>query len=521
MTRLLLLAAAFVVPSLSAQTVSDAFRYSQRDIGTGARAIGLAGAGASGIDDISALVSNPAGLGFYTGSEVTGSLAFGSVNVDANYLIGDAGFSRDETAGTVRIGNAAFVSRAPTVRGSLVFAAAYNQTASFDRTLALRGATNQSSISASFLPFDDEISIDSDGNLSILSGPVFTAFRGGLIEYLPENIGTDQALFYEAVVPGSTIEQRSEVRERGAMHEISFGGAVEVAPGIMVGAGANLTVGRYELERRFEERDINDENRPDDYIVLLDDGSELRGFDRSTFDVGLTSDMLGINGRFGVAIQPEGSPIRFGLSAETPTYVSVNEDFFTRVSTEFDNGGSLEFDDRDDNFVLNETEYALVTPWRLSGGVAYAMGPAYVSVDLETLDWGDMYFDDVNGGASQEFRALNDDLEDNYGRVYNVRVGGEFTYDRVTLRAGIAFEQDPLDDGGVFDDGDEASFDRDRTTGSFGASIGLGNRTMLDLGYSYTQFDDANIPYFDPAASPFVEEDVQRSRFLVGVRIGI
>jgi long-subunit fatty acid transport protein len=137
------------------------------------------------------------------------------------------------------------------------------------------------------------------------------------------------------------------------------------------------------------------------------------------------------------------------------------------------------------------------------------------------MDWGDMYFDDVNGGASATFRALNDELEQDYGRVYNVRVGGEFTYDRVTLRAGIAFEQDPLDQSDVFDDGVEADFTRDRTTGSFGASIGLGNRATLDLGYSYTQFDDANVPYFDPAASPFVNEDVQRSRFLVGVRVGI
>ncbi len=524
MTRLLLLAAALLVtvPTLSAQTVSDAFRYSQRDVGSGARAIGLAGVGAAGIDDISALVSNPAGLGFYKASEVMGSLALGSTTVNANYLVGDAGFSRDETAGTVRIGNAAFVSRAPTVRGSLVFAAAYNQTASFDRTLAFRGETNQSSISASFLPFDDEISIDADGNLSIISDPVFTAFRGGLIEYLPENIGTDQALFYEAVAPGTLIEQRSEVQERGAMHEISFGGAIEAAPGIMIGAGANLTVGRYELERRFEERDINDANGPDDYIVLLDDGSELRGFDRSTFDVGLTSDMLGINGRFGVAIQPQGSPLRVGLSAETPTYLSINEDFFTRVSTEFDQGGSLEFTDRDEDTIPNDFEYALVTPWRVSGGVAYSAGPLYASIDVEWMDWGTMYFDDINGGASATFRALNDEISDRYDQVYNVRLGGEFTHQQFSVRAGLAFEQDPIaNNSDVFDDGDETDLDRARTTASFGTSFDLGNRATLDLGYSYTQFDDSNIPYFDPAASPFVNEDVQRSRFLIGIRVGI
>lgn len=514
MTRLFLLAAALLIaaPTLSAQTVTDAFRYSQRDIGSGARAIGLAGVGAAGIDDISALVSNPAGLGFYKASEVAGALAFGSVNVEANYLIGDAGFSRDEEAGSVRVGNAAFVSRAPTVRGSLVFAAAYNQTASFDRTLAFRGETNESSFSASFLPPDDVALRD-------LTDAEFVAFSGGLINQFEDN----GELFYrQGPRGGLLVEQSRETQERGAAHEISFGGAVETAPGVMIGAGVNIVAARYEQESRFVEVDIDSRGSSyDDYFVALADGTEFVGFDRATYDVGLTTDMLGVNGRIGVSVQPQGSPLRIGASAETPTYLSLNEDFFTAVRTDFDDGGFVEFSDREEDTIPNEFEYALITPWRLNAGIAYAMGPTYVSFDIETLDWGSMHFEDVNGGASDFFRDLNDELEQDYGRVYNVRVGGEFTYDRVTVRAGIAFEQDPLNQSGVFDDGEEADFDRDRTTASFGTSFGLGDRATLDLGYSYTQFNDANIPYFDPVASPFVNEDVQRSRFLIGVRVGI
>jgi hypothetical protein len=519
---LLVLAAALavLVPTAAAQSAADALRYSQRDVGVGSRAIGLGGVGAAGLADVSALVTNPAGLGYYQTSEVSGSFAFGVTGVDALYEVGQGSFGFDETAGTGRVNAASYIARAPTARGSLVFGATYNQTASFDRTLAFRGTTTESSISTSFLPFADEYSVSSGGDLTIFYDPAFIAFSGGLIEFLPENLDSDQYPFYEAVTPGTTIRQQSEVRERGALHEVSFGGAVEVAPQVMVGAGLNLAVGSYELERRFEEIDINDENGLDDYVVLLDD-RDLRGFNSSRYDVGVESDLLGVSGRIGISMQPERSPLRFGLTAETPTYLTVNEDFFTRVETTFDQGGSLSFSTLDDDSFVREFEYAIVTPWRLGAGIAYAEGPAYLSLDVETLDYDELRFEDVNGDASFFFDDLNQQIGRDYGRVYNVRIGGEYTYDRFTLRGGVAFEQDPSDDSSVFDEGEEGErINRDRATGSFGASIALGNRTALDLGYSLTYFEDANIPYEDSVALPFVTEDVQRSRFLIGVRVG-
>ncbi len=253
MIRSLLSAALFIaMPGmLHAQSVTDALRYSQRDIGTGARAIGLAGVGTAGIGDISALQTNPAGLGYYRTSEATGTLAIGSTSDDATYFVGDGASSFTETAGTVRLGNAGFVSRAPTVRGALVFAAAYNQTASFDRTLAFSGTTDQSTIGYQFLfasegsPFvpltvDD---FDEQGRPFVSSDnadPIFAAYFGGLVNLFED----DQGFFLrQAAADGLAVRQQSEGRERGAMHDLSFGGAVEAAPGVMVGVGVNLAVG--------------------------------------------------------------------------------------------------------------------------------------------------------------------------------------------------------------------------------------------------------------------------------------
>ncbi len=262
MIRFLLSAALFIaMPGmLHAQSVTDAFRYSQRDIGTGARAIGLAGVGTAGIDDISALQTNPAGLGYYRTSEATGTLAIGSTTTMRR--TSSAMAPRRSRRPQARFGRKCGI-RLASADGSRssVFAAAYNQTASFDRTLAFSGTTDQSTIGYQFLfasegsPFvpltvDD---FDEQGRPFVSSDnadPIFAAYFGGLVNLFED----DQGFFLrQAAADGLAVRQQSEGRERGAMHDLSFGGAVEAAPGVMVGVGVNLAVGSYEAERRFEE----------------------------------------------------------------------------------------------------------------------------------------------------------------------------------------------------------------------------------------------------------------------------
>jgi len=60
---LVLVVAAGLAPEATAQTPEDAVRFTQRSPATGARMMGLAGAGIGGVADYSALFINPAGLG--------------------------------------------------------------------------------------------------------------------------------------------------------------------------------------------------------------------------------------------------------------------------------------------------------------------------------------------------------------------------------------------------------------------------------------------------------------------------
>lgn len=502
--------------AVHAQTAADALRFAEQTPAIGPRAIGLAGAATAGLADPTALFTNPAGLGFYRSSEVSGALGFSNVRDDVRYSVGGETTPFDASLQGTRLDHATYVYKVPTVRGSLVFGAAYQQTNLFDRDLSFRATTNQSSISASYLPYDDEFEADEEG-VSFYNDVPLIAYNAGLIEYLPENLDNGGPLFYEAVNPGTTIEQRGQVLEGGVMQEVSFGGAVEGARDVMFGLSANLSFGRYDFERRFEETDINDENGLTDYEVILSNRT-LRGFDRATVRDYLRSDLFGINLRGGVAARVSSLPLRAGLSVETPTYYVINEDYSTEIETFFDEGGSLQYGGQIDDAGTGTFEYQLITPWRISAGLAYVGTPLTVSVDFETIDWQEMRFD------SDEFvddvlRDQNEVMRSSLRRVLNSRVGAEYTFGNVALRAGYAYQPDPRRQDDVF--GQSDGVDRSRTTFALGAGIEVARGTSIDFGWMRTTFDDVYAPYGDVAVVPVADESITRDRFSLGLRVAL
>ena len=70
-----------------------------------------------------------------------------------------------------------------------------------------------------------------------------------------------------------------------------------------------------------------------------------------------------------------------GVTIETPTYYSVDEDFRTRLETFFDNGDAFE------DHLSEFTEYEIETPWRLGAGLSYEVAGLTLSADAEYVDW--------------------------------------------------------------------------------------------------------------------------------------
>lgn len=505
-----------------AQTADDALRFSNRWPGAGARLTGMAGAGIAGIGDFSALYTNPAGLGYIRRAQVAGSFSVLGVEDDARYEAPplDEGniFANTQRVTEYGLGNLGLAYKFPTRRGSLVLAGGVNQTATFERTLDYVGENAANSITDTFLPQPGNFQVASNGDLSFdFDGPL-RAFNAGAIEFIQEDFDNGNYPFIQAVAPGTLIEQSDEVIEEGQLTEASFGGAVEAAEGVMIGASINTSFGTYRFTRFYQEIDFNNENTPELYEVAVD-GGFLRGFDQLDIEETITSDLVGVNFRGGLTAEFSPS-LRAGFVLETPTWYAVDETFGTRVTTFFDEGGSLS----DGQLGGSEFDYSVRTPWRVGGGVALSLGDLHLTGDVELIDWTQLRLsaDDV------EFADVNRRIRD-FNAVVNRRVGAEYRFDDLTVRGGIAYQPDPRDVEIQLPD-DETT-DRSSTFYAAGFSYRFDGQFRLDFSWMQERLDDQYRPYAsvtvpgevgedgNPVSivAPFVDEEIIRNQFLIGI----
>jgi long-subunit fatty acid transport protein len=477
----------------------------------------MAGAGIAGIGDFSALYTNPAGLGYLRRSQVAGSFSVLGVEDDARYEAPplDEGniFPNTQRVTEYGLGNLGLAYKFPTRRGSLVLAGGVNQTATFERTLDYVGENAANSITDTFLPFGDEYEVSGD-DITFEFESLRRAFDAGAIEFDREEFNNGNYPFIQAVAPGTLIEQSDEVIEEGQLTEASFGGAVEAAEGVMIGASINTSFGTYRFTRFYQEIDFNNENTADDYEVVLNGGT-LSGFDQLDVEETITSDLVGVNFRGGLTA--EFSPnLRAGFLLETPTWYAVDETFGTRVTTFFDES----FQGRDNlssgELGGSEFDYSVRTPWRVGGGVALSLGDLHLTGDVELVDWTQLRLsaDDV------EFTAVNRRIRD-FDAVVNRRVGAEYRFDDLTVRGGLAYQPDPRDVEIQLPD-DETT-DRSSTFYAAGFSYQFDAQFRLDFSWMQERFDDQYRPYASNlipeggGSAPYVDEEIIRDQFLIGI----
>lgn len=520
---LVLLAAAFTwAMDARAQTGEDALRFTERSPAVGARMIGMAGAGlTAGIADQSALLYNPAGLGYFAKSMVSGALT--TIDTRDESLFSVPGFSNmtDENIRDTRLANLAYIAKAPTTRGSLVFGATFNQVNSFARDLSFEGDNASSTITQYFMPLPDEFEFDLDGGEYV---PVF--FRDlSFIAYETFAIDVEPSLrdaylegdvdvpFLPAVTRG-TMFQMGDVTEEGTMNEVSFGGAVEAARGVMTGASVNLAFGRYRFNRLFVEDDVNDANNG---VDRDSEGFVTVPFEYLEFGERFETDLIGVNARAGLSADLS-SGLRLGLNIETPTFYAVNEEYSTTLDVFF-TGESYSYGrDADDDAGAGSYEYEILTPWRLGAGLTYTIAGLTAAVDAEFIDWTQLELRSSSEEDDAYFDEVNRDIRDLFRGVVNTRFGLEYALGDLTLRTGIAVYPDPRDYETT--KADNTEFDRTKTYFSAGIGYRFAEQLQIDFGWMQQRFEDQYLPYSGTAgAAPIVDEDVVRNRFTVGLSV--
>ncbi len=541
-------------PTAQAQSVGDALFFSERPPATGPRLLGMAGTSIAGVGDVGALYSNPAGLGMTSASQLTGSFRGLYVTNDATYeTFGGAlddprsfGLGAAEASRTdYGLGNLGVLYKAPTAQGAFVVGLAVNETRLFGRDLEFQNRNQFSSVTDFFLPVSGEVDVasfapgetpelltdqflvegdeadfvvdfDPDGD-GVVNRPLsLAAFQTFAIDFVPGLFEGDNPAqsFLPAVAGGTQFRQAGDFTEDGALREFNFGGSIEAARGVFVGASGNVSFGRYELRQVFEEIDDRNEN---------DGTGGTVNFDRLRFTRNLESDFTGFSVRVGLSAELT-SALRAGLTIETPTWYSVNEETSFRLLTAFDDGFSDVYgDDAGERAERRPFEYDIRTPWRFGAGLSAEIGGLRLSGDATLVDWTQLQLEAADGADT--FTEENAIIEDDFDPVVQTRVGAELTLSPLILRGGFAYHPAPASFSALNADflstsldvfGEDVVDERSRTYLSAGLGYQVDDYLRIDLAWMQERFEDRTLPYASQNAS-FVNEDVERNQFLVGL----
>ena len=495
------------VSSADAQSAGDALRFSQREISVGARMTGMSTRGFAGIGDYSAMHSNPAGIGYISDSQF--NISIRGNTVDDEFETGSGGLRLDNGMSTAEqsgLGNIAILYDVPVTQGSLVVGLGLSRVRDFTRELDFSGVNSTSTISSSFLPFDNEYRIDENGNLEELNDLPFAAFNAGIFEYYQDLHLQGEYPFLEAVVPGTSIEQLGVVTEAGGLYEATGAIAWQATREVMVGVSANLILGNYRFDYSLTERDIFNENTSEHYDVLLDDGSLLQGFDELGYEQQLRSDMVGLNFRTGISTTL-GRAFRVGVTFESPTWTYIEESYGEQFVTRFDVGGELSYGELNDDIGSGVFEYSLRSPWRLGAGLQFSSGSFTLTAEGELVDWGQLKLSSDEGG--DVFRETNRAIENTYEMVINAALGAEWKIGRFDIRGGVAVRPAPHESGLLEITASDALELGERIAVSLGLGFRFTDSVRMDLGLQTVRTEDYWHAYPSDAGGPRQDAQVQ------------
>lgn len=408
----------------------------------------------------------------------------------------------DNTEG--QLSNIGLVYRAPTDQGSFVLGGGYNVSTTFNRTNILNGRNGRSTITDAFK------SSGSDYN-SI-------AFETYAIDYADVEQTMLESIFRIGFDPGSFpgITQDAEISQMGSIGEFSLFTATEFQKNIFFGASIGLVSGTYKYRRDFREFDqFNDYDG--DFIEPNSEGTGGTDINAIVLRDEIDSEIIGATIRTGLLfkILPK---LNIGASVLFPSKLIVTEDYYSSLTTSFDDGRDNFFDDFDGEF-----NYSIRRPGQLNLGLAVEdLAGFSASISTELIDYRNTEIDltrDSNLGFEEviflrnEQAIIDSTISADYKLVANLKGGLEYRIKSgIELRAGASLLP-----------GKSSNFSADRFTLSGGLGVPLSRDLFLDITTQYTEWNDRSImyEYFDTQSGDSMSESVGESINQLNILIGI
>lgn len=437
-----------------AQYAEDVLRFSQFGLGVGARSLGMGNASVGSSPDYATLFWNPAGLASLRNYEFSLGLSYLGYGNTTRFL----GTKTTSKSDATNLNNLGLVYPVPTVRGSLTLAFGFQRVAGYTSVAELTGFNSGSSMILARTPVT---------NLSGLSPEEVRDLLDNNIPFQLYLADTSNGQLYPLIT--GNVQQTARIVENGGINHWSFGGALDVAKDLSLGASLSLVSGTYGYTREYEESDVRG-------VYTKDPSAYYGEFDHFSLVSTINSELSGFNANFGLMYRKQGK-YKLGVTVRTPTYYTIQETFSDEARSRFDpnSDGSI---DRYDIAFDGKTEYRIVTPVVLSAGGSVQFRDLLVlSADLEYTDWTQMKFDTDNS----ELEAENRLIQRIYRSTFNIRSGAELTFWDwgLIVRGGFVLNPSPYKD-------DPAEFDQKYYTAGIGIELDEG--VFLNAAYAFGEW---------------------------------
>ncbi|WP_417213989.1 OmpP1/FadL family transporter [Bizionia sp.] len=470
MKKILLLSMALLSMSLiHAQDISDALRYSQDNVQGTARYRALSGAfGALG-GDMSAISINPAGSAVFTSGHISMSLSNIYTKNKTSFYDGysestESNFDLNQTG-------AAFVfntTNPNSILKKFTIAAAYDKISDYDNNWFAFGNNQNRSIGSYFEGYAnglrlDEISAFPDESYSQAYREIgstygygnqqaFLGYESYILEPLTDD--DDNTIYASNIAPGEYYQEYSYA-SRGYNGKFTFNAGAQLGEKLYLGLNLNSHFINYDRSTYLYESNNNV-------------GSTVN---RVRFENNIYTTGSGFSFQIGTIYKVTES-LRAGLSYNSPTWFTINEESSQYVSTVRQDGGDTVSQVVNPYITNIYPSYRLQSPGKFTGSLAYVFGNfGLISFDYSLRDYGSTKF---KPSSDPYFRSENNRMSNLLTTASTYKVGGEYKLNRLSLRAGYRFEESPYKNG---------SFEGDLSGYSLGLGYNFGNSTKLDLTY--------------------------------------
>ncbi|MGI4833092.1 MAG: hypothetical protein ACRYFK_06470 [Janthinobacterium lividum] len=493
--------------------VDDALLYSRQNPAGTARTLGLGGASTSLGGDYGSMNTNPAGLGLYTKSEFTFTPGVGIGNATTSMVanaasLGSGGGQQSTNSfniaslGLVFTNRRADGDRSSNWRGGS-FAIGFTRLADFNYGYRYRNVTDDAHSFYQFLrepggnaqnsvtnaayqsAVTDIYNQDQSGTYTNLDGLAYGNFLTSRQLVKDANGNT----YYQLVIANprsGQVQQDGIVQSKGSMSQFDLGYGGNYRDRLYIGGGVGIVSMNRTLTSTFGESQNGSENfHYDDYLKTTG---------------------TGINARLGIIVRPADA-IRIGISAQTPTYISLTDTYQTTITV---NQGYVQPGPQGQVYsnILSTSpgtyDYSVTLPFRANGGVTFLLSKyGFITGDVEYVNTAATRFNPNSNDTSTSFSDVNQTISSGYQNTVNLKVGAEGRFDIFRVRLGYARYGNPYA-GGTLDRG------QNYFTG------GLGFRTksfFLDAAEVYLgSSKDQYSPYsLYSAASPIASINANRA----------